>query len=236
MKKSRGFFRPALVCMVVALYASAADSAYLDYTLDYRTDVVSGSGYEWLRWDQTLGMSITEATDTYSPAGWRVASNSEMAFLFNDFNLNFGGLEPFDSDENTDQSVLEPANDGAHRTFLQLFGLTEIATNSNPFDGLLLDVLARALFGTDQDEDGLYNHATVVFNHNLIDPITLRHLEWTDADAALGADRYTRDFSSYVHGVALVRDVNPIPLPGALPLFASAMLVFGWFYRRKKIR
>ncbi len=223
----------AFLILYVFLYASTASGAYFDYSLDEDTNIVTGNGYEWLRWDQTVGMSINDAIASYSADGWRVASNTEMAFLFNDFGVNYhmGTTIPYDTDENTGQSVWDDAASIQFYLFQEMFGIT----NTDCFDWYPEQQClteSSVLFGTDLDGDLQYNLAWVLYSQ--WENLETGEWAWYDeAWSGISADTHA-PANSPLNGVALVREVTHTPIPGALPLFASAMLVFGWFYRRKK--
>lgn len=213
--------------------ASLAHSAYLDYSVDETSGTVTGNGYEWLRWDQTLGMSIDEALTTYSSDGWRVASNSEMAFLFNDFGVNYdmGNYITYDADENTGQSVWDDSASTPYYLFQEMFGVTSTECYGwYPEQQCLTE--SGALFGNDGDGDLQHNLAWVLYSQ--WENVETGEWVWYDeAWSGIDGDNYSPT-NTALNGVALVRDVTHTPIPGALPLFASAMIVFGWFYRRKK--
>ena len=90
------------ISLAVATFALSANAysatvSYSGYSLDTNTNIITDGDIEWLRWDQTIGMSIDQALSAYSADGWRVASNIEVATLFNSF-----ALQPsitFDTDE-----------------------------------------------------------------------------------------------------------------------------------------
>lgn len=184
-----------------------------------------------MRWDITNGMSISQALDIYSPYGWRLATNIEMADLLNDWNFHdvygTGDAEPFDYGENTRQDTWDSATHGSLSAFEDLFGLTSYYCNED--EPLEMDYHgcwshAAAFFGTDGDSDELYN---------LVDLSFVRRPDNSYSTVLMDSDKYndefakdTIDWENYASGVALVRDVTPIPVPSSFPLLLSAMLVF----------
>lgn len=202
----------------VSFSASATLITYSSYSYDDNTNIVTGNGLEWLRWDETDGISINTALSLYS--GWRLATNEEMAELFNAF--VFGAAFVWDSDENTQQS--QSNNDGFFEepddpelVFISMFGNTY---EECPWTSVINPcVSANALFGTDPDNDGLYNVAQVADDY------------WYTGDgyvsnghAILRSDysfpNTTADLRNVVLGVALVRAV---PEPQALLWFALGL-------------
>ncbi len=198
-------------------------------------------GLEWMRWDITNGLSIRQAVDIYSPHGWRLATNHEMAGLMNHWEFHivsgFEDHELFHHDENTVQERWDPATHANLSSFEDLFGLTSYYCNED--EPLMLDLYgcwshSAAFFGADGDGDDLYNIVDLSFVH------------WPDnswSTALLDSDKYHPDFAkgtidwkSYASGVALVRDISPIPVPSSLPLFLSTLLAFHLVRRLRRKR
>lgn len=207
----------------IASINHAAQITYAGYTLDTESNIVSGGGLEWLQWDQTAGQSPAAALANYDTAGWRIASNTEMAELFNSFGF---GLT-FQADENATQLVLlpgEPNNFGTADHFIQLFGDTYSAAGfalneGDPFE------YSAAIFGEDLDGDGRLNRASV--NGTYIEAGNNFPGEaWLSSDWARPDIAYEP-----FYGVALVREV---PLPAAAWLFLSAIGGLGISNRVRK--
>jgi hypothetical protein len=201
---------------------------YAGYTLDESTNIVTGGGLEWLQWDVTDGLSINQALALYAADGWMLASNQNMADLFNAF--GFGGIT-WDADETTTQ-IVSTGSDGnteldtdPDRIFVNLFGNTfpeYPADPSNPFE------YSAALFGTDPDTDGLYNLATVQD-----DALSFPGNQMAGA-ADLLKDNYSADLADFSRGVALVRVT--VPEPSTLWLFAIGLIGFGMSrYRQQRV-
>lgn len=126
---------------------------YESYSRDSNDIVVTGGGLEWLMWNQTYGLSASEAVTRYESSGWSIATNAQMANLFNSF--RFGETDfllpnprpPFVSDENTDQSIgphgdSQDANNSAAIAFIKLFSGQEL-----DFQAGVEQIHAHAYFG-----------------------------------------------------------------------------------------
>lgn len=204
-----------LASLTFSLSANAADITYNNYTLDMEANVVTGGGLDWLQWDVTDRLTIEEALNLHGGEGWGLASNSDMAKLFNDF--NFG--HTFDSDENTQEYHITGTSDApspiteADVQFVALFGST-FHSGSLP-DPLLW---TGAIFGQDSDGDGYYNRAYVQddWTHGTEDG-------YYQGIASIDSDFIERDVSYDFLGVALVRP-SAVPLPAAGWLFISALV------------
>ncbi|MCP5193150.1 MAG: VPLPA-CTERM sorting domain-containing protein [Pseudomonadales bacterium] len=176
---------------------------------------------EWLQWDVTVGMSINAALAAYSPAGWRLAANTEMANLLNAFDLGY----TFGSDENTGYGggtaiTTEASPLTEHDVqFITLFGVTYVPPPTHP-SANDLQISSWAGFGTDADNDGMYNVARVT------DDFTVYPNYYPyPGYATIQADAFGRsgDYWDNASGVALVR-IPAVPLPAAAWLFGSALL------------
>jgi len=190
--------------------ANAAVVSYHGYTLDTDTNIVTGGGLEWLQWDETLGQSVNSALGNYAGAGWRVATNTEMADLLNAF--SFGMV--FDGIENTKQSLGVEDEGYKAAEFIELFGETQLSNNKR----------SQASYGTDLNNNGFINHTYIE--------------QWTSINRLFVADYgddgpyvyFTADQPRANAGVALVR-LTGVPVPAAVWLFGSALAGLGWFRR-----
>jgi len=228
----------AAAALVLSTSANAIIISYGGYTHDTDTDIVTGNGLEWLQWDRTLGEgynSIQSQLDTLEGGGWSVASNVQMAQLFNAF--DFGIM--FDTDETTPQSVSTGRSTGdpgteADEVFISFFG--DINAHLQPNGCRLGDCQSRtsAIFGNDTNSNGYVNHAIVAddyINDTDILPETRDGFARMDGDTNI---IYTTDEASIVNGVALVREVSAVPVPAAVWLFGSGLLGLIGVARRKK--
>lgn len=90
------------------------------YTHDTSTNIVVGAGYEWLRWDVSAGMSIEEL-NTYASSGWELASNQQIADLFNDFQFGYW-FDATIEDQTIDTEEEAPNISGNFLLFTSMFG------------------------------------------------------------------------------------------------------------------
>lgn len=207
-----------------SLSANATTISHVGYTLNTETNIVTGGGIEWLQWDETVGLSIDDALTNYSSDGWRLASNAEVGALFRAF-LDI----PFDNYESTGQNynLIEPQYSvSAANNFIEIFGDTYLAGGGTPpyWNGGDIYEKAAAYFGEDADQDGKYNHASIV------DEYTNATGNYERGRADLNKDTVLATSSSATAGVALVRDMalpSPVPVPAAAWLFGSALLSLG---------
>lgn len=226
---------PLIACtLLFSASASAGVISYAGYDHDEASNVVVGGGLEWLRWDLTKGQSINQALTNYSQDGWRVASNVEMADLFNTF--NFGGT--FDSDESTVQGfstmwTIDHEND-PHEYFIQMFGRTSDApptinmTGAQYFDPY---ETAMAFYGLDLNGNGEYNEARVAGD------FVSSGGGWEQATAWLEAENISLNQTTPYHGIALVRSSNQT-VSADEPSFIMllSIFVFGLCLARNKKR
>lgn len=224
-------------------FANAALVTYNNYTLDEDTNIVTGGGLEWLQWDVTVGMTINEALADIADgmingisygSGWQLASNVQMAALFNNFVL--GASFSWDEDENTGQQAnnydaSEDVTSDPELQMVALFGSTDpdnvdTRGSSDPLD------FTGALFGNDLDGDDLYNYAVVM------DDFAVKNVGSFAGTNYLLLDNFTADYRSAsgasAIGAALVRAPqasSEVPEPGALALMALSL--FGLIMGRK---
>ena len=233
MKKSIGLF---LILFIFSVPLSAALVSYNGYTLNDQTNIVSGNGHEWLQWDETRNMSISEILDDISDGvingvnygqGWQIATNVQMASLFNAFGFN--ASFKWDTNENTDQIAtsndyfIEDISTDSEKQFITLFGNTYPDYPRNtPTESL---ELSMALFGQDNDSDGLYNIAIVQDDYLLQSPD-----QHVDDFVRITADEWQFIYDEVGTGIALVRAV---PEPSMLSIFALG-LVLGVSQRFRK--
>ena len=212
MKRLTAAFLVAVV-MCIATGGHAATVTHNGYTLDTDTNIVTGGGLRWLQWDQTVGLTLEQALAV--SGGMRLASNAEVAGLFNVF--DFGGI--FDGDPSTSQLFLTPPDssvESTHEDFVELFGFTTSFDSYGFPDGTEGYKAIRAFFGGEAD-NGILNMAGVrgdAFNlvrntqlaaHSFMGPL--------DPNNALAR---RRAFTGY----ALVSEV---PIPASIWLFCSAL-------------
>jgi hypothetical protein len=216
-----------------------------DYTLDAPSNIVtnSDSGLEWLQWTETVGKSIdwfnTDAeAQALRDAGWGLASNIQMAGLFNDF--GFGGVV-WDDDENTGHSV-DTGTDGNIELatdidifFISLFGDTYVEIGFTYLDGILENPKqqARARFG---HED--YNIINNVFNVAFVEDDWARigrggiGLEQEEGQSRIFATTPETQINT-IGGIALVKLID-VPEPGTFAVMLLGLFGVAATRRRKR--
>lgn len=227
--------------LVTSMTSQAALISYNGYERDSASNIVTGGGLEWLKWDLTTGMSIDAALSIYAADGWTLATNDNMAALFNSF--QFGKVD-WNSNESIYQGLSIPwdlTEQSNHLNFVHLFGDTWQASATCDEIITVNCYLAeddlkftRAFFGADLNNNGRFNFARVNDDYSLIgfDGLLSRrsHLAELSADFSFSFD------SSSNTGVALVRNApnSPIsvPLPSSFILLAFGLVALG--YRRRK--
>lgn len=235
-------FLLGLTLLFCSANSYAALITYNDYTLDQSTNIVTGGGLEWLQWDVTAVMSINSALNDAADGiiggvsygtGWRLATNVEMAALFNAF--IFGASFTWDADENTTQSIsnndgdVENLSTDPELQFYKLFGLTspydpiESCLSANPCQSTF------AIFGEDADGDLRYNIAEVSDDYRFASGGTSRN-----GRVGLERDQINSTSADSQLGVALVRTVKTesVPEPSTISLFALSVLVLSLVRRR----
>jgi len=230
-------------CLLVASMASqAALISYNGYERDTAKNYVTGGGLEWLKWDETKGSSIEAALSTHASQGWRLASNLEMAELFNNFQFS---STVFGNNENISQNVSTPWStneSGVHTVFLSLFGTTSIGGNvctSSRSKQCYAEndnwIASAAIFGADLDGDLNYNYAFVVDDRTYFDWSGYRTNE--QHEVMISSDYIEKRDGLTGVGVALVRVSNStsvaVPTPGPIGLLALGLVALG--YRRRQV-
>jgi len=227
-------------CLLVTSMASQANLiSYYGYERETGSNVVTGGGLEWLKWDVTKGMSINSALAQYSGEGWTLASNVQMAAMFNvfQFGMSFSiGNPDWNADETAMQLRAEPTQlsnfPSVYKQFIELFGWTRNCgvQCGTPWTE---ENFASAMFGSDDNHNDMYNIAKVRYDdfawRGLFQPRATLYPDY--AFPQLG-DRYM--------GVALVRVTNvnmptPVPLPASLSLLALGLAGLG-LRRRQALR
>lgn len=81
---------------------------------------------QWLRWDETEGMSVNDALEQYEDQGWRTPTGTEIVSLLNSFNF---GIQ-WDTDPSTDQTVKKIADEKLKQEVLKFFSLFGVTGNA----------------------------------------------------------------------------------------------------------
>lgn len=230
-------------CLIFTSMASqAALISHYGYERESTSNIVKGGGLEWLMWDVTKGMSIESALLQHSADGWTLATNNNIADLFNSFKF---GKTDWNNAELPMQRIFLPWTDdenSSHNKFMSLFGITY--TDWNHCESGLFDCWvngehlngAYAVYGDDTNGDGLHPIAA------LYDDRWERHDDANegkyDHSAGLGGNHWKRDWSQYNIGVALVREPMLEPVAVHLPSSFSLLtlgLFASVFLRRKAL-
>lgn len=209
----------------------------LGYSLNNTSNIVTDSNrnLEWLQWDMTTGMSIEEGLAIYSQDGWELASNTQMAHLMNDANLNSSetGVS-FDSNESTGQKISsEHVNTVSSAEFIYMFGDTFTSAGYSCCGESDAVEFSRAVFG-DENSNDWFNTATVIGSYQSFDGTSSNGYAEMKAESS----NYTSTNSHSTYGLALVRSasVSPVPVPASLPMLGLALLGFGLFRSRRQLQ
>lgn len=215
----------------------AAMISYNGYSKADHTNIVRGDGLQWLRWDVTRGMSIQAALAAYQHEGWQLASNQQMAGLFNAF--QFGKTDWTDAADQTQIGYTgwSFGEQSVHQLFISMFGLTASAscTQSGQTGNCYADTdrfeMAGALFGNDANQNGWYNLSSVADDHTYFG---FRGIEQNAHQAAMWQEYYDRNWQNGFYGVALVRPGNSVPAPAGLAWLSLGLLGLRLLARRRK--
>ena len=233
----------ALCLLIIPMTSQATLISHFGYERDSSSNIVTGDGLEWLMWDVTKGMSINQALASFEDDGWTLATNDNMATLFNTF--QFGKSDWSYGVLHHDEGIFTrwSPDDGAHTYFLELFGITSQSSCMGPggFRCYLPGEshrLASALYGTSYEGRVGYQIASVTHQGRYRDndgPI-----QYGDSAAALHfKECCSVNFYADHTGVALVRVndtiANPVPSPASIGLFTLGLfaLTFRLIQRRK---
>jgi len=192
-----------------SIVAHAASISHNGYTLDRTTDIVTGKGLRWLGWEQTRGKSIDQALE--QNAGWRLATNDEVATLFNSFDL----LGPFTAAEEESVHYSGTRFEGEHFEILELFGR-------------VLGYGSAILYGDDKNGDGLYKGALIWNAYDMYNGENSVQVVADYLSSGECVEVTVRGVTLCANSVALVQVV---PVPAAVWLFGSALLGLVGFKR-----
>ncbi|MCP3865544.1 MAG: PEP-CTERM sorting domain-containing protein [Aestuariibacter sp.] len=226
----------ALLLLLASNLSFAGLITYGDYTLDEDTNIVTNTvtGLEWLQWDETTGTSISTALSTiattFDGGGWELASNTQMAGLFDDFGFSSTVLDQ--SNPITSGPFTPNTDETAYDIFITLLGTTffcDTSCSDNYASGSLAFERTQALYGSDADGDDLYKVALVQSDFLAYSTSLGTWLE-QGYTAELSNDAFSPQTTFLSWGVALVRSDDvpvPAPAPSTLAIFALGILGLG---------
>jgi len=184
--------------------AFALSIEHYGYTLDTDTHVVTGGGFEWLRWDQTWGNSFDQALLDYSGGNWRIAHSTEMLGLVTAFEGQNNNVKAFE--------------------FGELFGFTEV----EDFGDVELRV-SKAFYA----HESSISHAnwasftTKSIEQNIDDQFFMDGNDYSPPNWDVA-------YRQANWGVALVRGVESVPETASGVLTGVALLGMLFFRRKSK--
>lgn len=221
-------------CLVTAsLSTQATLIEYKDYSRDSQSQIVRGKSLEWLKWDQTNGLSVNQALARYAEQGWRLASHQQMADLMSDF--VFGKTDWLAFPVNDRQSASTPFTvgfNGPSDYFVQLFGNTNLnynfclSENRNCYVDGNYAFFTLAFYGDITDSKALFSRVSVATDYQVDYG---RHKFFYAQTSLLQLPLMTAD--TMTSGVALVRTTQPsiaVSSPStAVLLLLAVMGLFG---------
>lgn len=227
--------------LVTAMTSQAALISYNGYQRDSTSNIVRADGLEWLKWDQTKGMSVNQALEKYAEQGWMLADFNQANTLFNAF--KFGKTDWNYTGKNIDnQMVWDQSEVSAHNDFIKLFGFTMSYDTCNEQTIGMCFLENDPWLGTAAFFTGVNSSPRSVSVMQITDDATVRNTQLTfstlNANAMIrqgdSMQSKTRGFRD--NGVALVRvaaqPAAPVSAPVSLSLLALGLIALG--LRRQK--
>lgn len=218
-----------LCILAFVLFFSTASHAnlikYKGYTLDESANIVTedASGLEWLQWNQTNGLSVTEALTQFGSSGWGLASSTQVAHLVNSF--MFDPNYTFSASANGAQIINQPfvAGDVVENSpflqFITLFG-NLYSVNFGTSDS---KISTGAFFSHDAQSQGNVRRISVDDDLLFSDGSTF-------SNSVLFSQPFpASDNGSFLDGIALVRSssLTSVSEPGILSLLVLGLLSIG---------
>lgn len=246
--------KSAFACLILLASSSlhASIVSYKGLELDPVNNTVSDGSIEWLQWNQTIGMSVSDYRNNiggFKSQGWKLASRGMVADLFNraDFladNIRDTSASATFWNDNENQVQLhldlfaEPGftpTSNPEVAFISLFGdtgtgyLDSLVLQSDPYQ------VTAAIFGADEDADNFFNYASVIDSYEFKPEIggftggeVRLHLDSVFLD-----DSFSDTFNNY--GLALFRPIN-VSAPNAIGLMFIMFLATQLLKRKNRLK
>lgn len=113
------------ILLMIPAVGSAALVTHSGYSRPTNSQIITGGGLEWMRWDLTFGRSINSVLNDPVFNGWRLASLDEMASLFNTFSFGKNDWQARNAVLQYSVTPYDPTDlNSSHQKFHSLFGLT----------------------------------------------------------------------------------------------------------------
>ncbi len=204
--------------MTWSFFATATTIQFGDYEYTTGENVFRGGGVEWLRWDQTVELSVNDALTSYSSQGWRLATNVEMADLFNSFNIAPANF--FGSDEVESYLQILPLVDAAtiYDDIIAFLGTSFYENGGDSGVGELARSFSSAIYGQDSNGNGFFNGAIIQSD------MTYQGTSYDNAALLFEDTFYMPDEVYEGVSVALVREVSE---PESIAILGALLLMIG---------
>ena len=212
-----GFFRAALLCTFALLLSAPAHASLIDNGA-FTTD--TSTGLDWLDLTTTRNLSYLDVTAQLATtfSGYRYATVDEVKSLWFDAGIAgaAGACTPVPAcfDEMAPVAAVQNLVDllGGN-TWPANFGFTGvIALTSTPY--------------APPDWSGCGSNCTAY--------VTPELSIGDGPETAIIVEGLRDYIADPTYGSWLVRQTSPVPLPAALPLFASGLAGLGWLSRRRR--
>lgn len=217
----------AAITLPLCSQANATPISKNGYSYSGSGTTFTGAGLEWLRWSETLNMTVNEATSAYAGSGYRIATKSEGDSLIK-------ALTP------TSKGYGGPYNGADDSKIFDIVGgLVDLPLTEDP--SFNLSAIASAGYGLDDNDDhrvsGFYYFAA--YNDDYKKPTIIQGVS-----GPLGGYGIIERSDDYVNvkttkwavaGVMLVRDLpTAVSEPAPIALFSLGIAGLGLVNRKRK--